>query len=106
MKRFSWNYLPVFLVLFALVFPGCAAGDPTRWNAANPAGFWAGLWHGIISVITFIISLFSKNVKMYECFNNGGWYDFGFLLGVILVLGGGGGVTSNASRRGRVRRRD
>jgi hypothetical protein len=28
--------------------------------------------------------------------NNGGWYNFGFLLGVMVLLGGGG---SGAARR-------
>lgn len=49
---------------------------------AKPAGFWVGLWHGIIAPVTFIISLFTKNVGFYEMHNNGKWYEFGFLLGV------------------------
>ena len=47
-------------------------------------------WHGIIVPITFIISLFSDTVGIYEVSNNGGWYDFGFLIGASLFLGGGG----------------
>jgi len=87
-----------------IVMLGCAAGDVARWNAANPAGFWAGLWHGMIAVITFIISLFSKTVRMYELHNTGGWYDFGFLLGVLLIWGGGSGVTINIRCRKRRKR--
>ena len=66
------------------------AGPNSKYKQpdAEPAGFWAGLWHGIIAPITFIISLFNPDVKMYETNNNGGWYDFGFLLG---VSGSGGG---------------
>ena len=103
MKKLS-RYLPLVLVISVLLVVGCAAGDAIRWNESNPAGFWAGLWHGMISVITFIISLFSKNVKMYECFNNGGWYDFGFLLGIIIIWGGGSGATIHKSSRRRDRR--
>ncbi len=55
---------------------------------AKPAGFWAGLWHGIILPITFIIRLFNPNVGIYEINNNGKWYDFGFFLGVSGSLGG------------------
>lgn len=47
-----------------------------------PAGFWGGLWHGIIAPITFLISLFARGVRIYETNNNGLWYDFGFMLGI------------------------
>jgi len=87
----------VLLVMFALcVLPlaGCAAGPNSAIDTAaangSTAGFWLGLWHGIISPITFIISLFSKNVNFYEIHNNGGWYNFGFILGIGAAFGGGG----------------
>ena len=54
------------------------------------AGFWAGLWHGLICIITFIISLFTDSVGVYEINNNGNWYNFGFVLGIIISLGHGG----------------
>ena len=43
----------------------------------------------MISPVTLVISLFSDNIGMYEVYNNGGWYDFGFLLGAGGVFGGG-----------------
>lgn len=46
----------------------------------------AGLWHGIISPITLTISFFNSDVQMYEVHNSGSEYDFGFLLGVVLVF--------------------
>ena len=45
------------------------------------AGFWTGLWHGMICPIAFFISLFNREVSMYEVHNNGNWYNFGFLIG-------------------------
>jgi hypothetical protein len=57
------------------------------------AGFWMGLWHGIIAPITFIISLFTDSVSMYEVHNTGGWYDFGFVLGAGILFGGGGSAS-------------
>lgn len=54
------------------------------------AGFWLGLWHGIIAPVTFLISLFTDNVNIYEVHNNGNWYDFGFVLGAGILFGGGG----------------
>lgn len=66
---------------------------------ATPAGFWAGVWHGLICVITFIISLFAPGVRVYEVNNKGRWYDFGFLLGASCALGGSGSQASAAGHR-------
>jgi hypothetical protein len=65
-------------------------GSSYQLPQAQPAGFWAGLWHGLICPITFIVSLFTPNVRIYERNNRGLWYDFGFLLGASIALGGGG----------------
>jgi hypothetical protein len=59
----------------------------------DPAGFSAGLWHGIITPITFIVSLFNPNVGIYETNNNGGWYDFGFVLGACSTGRGANSTT-------------
>ena len=66
------------------------AGANSRYESsdARPAGFWAGFWHGIISPITFVVSLFNPGVRMYESHNDGRLYDFGFLVGVLVVFGG------------------
>jgi hypothetical protein len=51
--------------------------------------------------ITFVISLFTEGVSVYEVVNNGNWYDFGFFVGVATSLGGsGGGAGVRAKRRG------
>jgi hypothetical protein len=67
------------------------AGPGSRFQVpgSTPAGFWAGLWHGLISPITFLVSLFSPNVRIYETNNRGRWYDFGFIVGVSGAFGGG-----------------
>jgi hypothetical protein len=37
---------------------------------------------------------------MYEVHNNGGWYDFGFILGMMIIFGGGaGGAQARRPRR-------
>ena len=51
-------------------------------------GFWYGLWQGIIAPISFIISLFDDKVAIYAVYNNGVWYNFGYLLGLSISLGG------------------
>ncbi len=58
-------------------------------DTGHISGFWAGLWQGIILPISFIISLFTDSVSIYDVHNNGNWYDFGFVLGAG-VLGGAG----------------
>lgn len=78
-----------------LLLAACAAGPNevagTPGPTGQPAGFLLGLWHGFIALFTFVISLFSDSVSMYEVHNNGGWYDFGFILGVMIFFGGGAG---------------
>ena len=70
------------------------AGRDSRFKLpdAKPAGFWAGLWHGSILPLAFIASLFKPGVGIYETHNNGGWYNFGFVLGASSALGGGSKV--------------
>ena len=67
------------------------AGPDSKFKLpdAEPAGFWAGLWHGSILPIAFIVSLFKPGVGIYETHNKGGWYNFGFILGASSALGGG-----------------
>lgn len=98
----SWLPAAVALVGLTFVLVGCAAGDP-RFTAESPAGFWQGLWHGIISVVCLVIGIFSDTVKVYEVNNSGGWYDFGFIFGVIAFWGGGGAKGYHGRR---VRRQD
>ena len=76
------------VLLVAVVLVGCAAGD-ARFTPDEPAGFWTGLWHGMISCIALIVGIFVDGVRVYEIDNTGGWYDLGFLLGVSAVWGGG-----------------
>ncbi|MCG8489814.1 MAG: hypothetical protein MI756_20255 [Chromatiales bacterium] len=76
------------ILLSVIMLASCTAGD-SQFTAEHPAGFFWGLWHGVISVVSLVIHLFNDNVLVYEVDNSGGWYDFGFLLGVIMVWGGG-----------------
>lgn len=83
----------LLLVALVLLLGACAAGVNPEVGVAvdgDVAGFWLGLWHGIIAPITFVISLFTDNVNIYEVHNNGNWYDFGFVLGAGILFGGGG----------------
>ena len=46
----------------------------------------AGLWHGIIAPATLLVSYFNSDVRMYEVHNAGSEYDFGFFIGLALVI--------------------
>ena len=85
-----------------LLLSACAAGPNPAVDVPSAdgelAGFFSGLWHGIIVPVTFVISLFTENVSIYEVHNTGGWYDFGFVLGAGVFLGGGGASAKSARR--------
>jgi hypothetical protein len=101
-RKLSIVFLCIFILIIVTV--SCVPGN-TRFDA-KPAGFWAGLWHGFICVITFIISLFSDSVDMYEMNNSGGWYNFGFLLGAAIALGGSGGSSCKRRRKKSAREKE
>jgi hypothetical protein len=86
------------LVVLILTLAACVAGPNSAVHTAaadgSIAGFWMGLWHGLISPVTFIVSLFSNSVSFYEIHNNGGWYNFGFVIGAGILFGGGRKFTS------------
>ncbi|MBX2977272.1 MAG: hypothetical protein KF721_14175 [Ignavibacteriaceae bacterium] len=92
MQLFKTKLALMFYVSVLFLFlSGCAEVVPIdNCMPENIHGFWGGLWHGIISPISFIISLFSDSVAMYAVNNNGRWYDFGFVLGAGILFGGSG----------------
>lgn len=81
-------YKIIIIVLICLLITGCA--DTVTFAEAarvEPVGFWYGIWHGLISVFAWIGSLIWDDVAVYAIYNNGAWYDLGFLLGVGSVVG-------------------
>ncbi len=88
----KWPVIAVVAVLL-LTLASCAPGPNVQQGVAAQgeiAGFWLGLWHGVIAPITFAISLFNDNVNVYEIHNDGNWDNFGCVLGAGVLLGGGG----------------
>lgn len=102
MKKNVWF---IGLAILVLVLASCAAGPNAMVDVPNSdgdvAGFWIGLWHGFASPIMFIISLFSDNIEVFETHNTGGWYTFGFMIGVSVIFGGSGGGACKRRRRDR-----
>jgi len=89
MKRSAAILFLAVLLLSLSCAPGPNKLAKTADNEGKVAGFWLGVWHGLIAPITFIVSVFSAKVSLYEVHNSGGWYDFGFVLGAGLFLSGG-----------------
>jgi len=78
-----------FASALAILLSACASQiSEGVSHAPDVPGFWWGLWHGFIFPWSFIGSLFRPDIAVYAVPNSGGWYDFGFFLG-ITVLGGG-----------------
>ena len=75
------------LLMSAALLTACA----TQPNSASPGapGFWSGLLHGFTILFSLIGSIFT-NHRIYAFPNSGGWYDFGYVMGASMFLGGGG----------------
>ena len=86
--------LLVLVLLLVGILTGCAPGSNefkgTTSENYKLAGFWLGLWHGVIAPFVFVVSLFKHNISIYEVHNNGGWYNFGYLFGLACFFGGSG----------------
>lgn len=80
------------LGLVLIVLAACSAGD-ARFTDTAPAGFWMGVWHGVIAWVTLIAGLFDDSIRVHEVHNTGHWYDFGFMLGVSATCGGGSRIS-------------
>ncbi len=75
----------------------CVATQDAHAVVAGAPGFWAGLWHGLIFPLAWIVSLFTDQVAVYAVPNNGGWYNFGYFLGIV-VFGVGARKTHTVYR--------
>ena len=85
MKR---HPLPGLVMLAAtLLLAGCATQMAGTVKPGAP-GFLFGLVQGFVAPVTFVISLFRHDVAVYAVPNNGGWYNFGFVLGIGGFAGG------------------
>ena len=93
------------LLIAALALAACAATQAPATIAPAAPGFLLGLWHGFIFPVAWVVSLFVDKVALYAVPNNGGWYDFGYFLGVV-VFGVGARKSHIVYRDRTVRVRD
>jgi len=75
-----------------ILIAGCAQQVPDAVEPGAP-GFLLGLWHGFSFPVAWVLSLFVHDWAIYAVPNNGGWYDFGFFVGIMFF-----GVGSHGSR--------
>ncbi len=79
------NHISTSALLGAmLLLSGCA--HQTLPGAVQPGapGFLLGLGHGFIFPVAWFLSLVLPEVAVYAVPNNGGWYDFGYFLGIVV----------------------
>jgi len=77
-----------FLTFVFAVFllTSCLPGG-SHYSPLKPAGFFSGIWHGWIAPFVLVLSIFSPGLTIYESFNTGWWYDFGFYISIIAGFG-------------------
>jgi hypothetical protein len=66
--------------------PGTNPSVKTADAHGRVAGILLGIWHGVISPVTLVISFFNEGVQMYEVHNDGNQYNLGFLIGVAIIF--------------------
>lgn len=92
MKMFSYfvanpqRIMAFFAIIFVVMLLASCATQPHP-NTYDPPGFFSGLLHGFLIFFSFIVSLFT-DYRIYAFPNSGGWYDFGYLLGASMFIGG------------------
>jgi hypothetical protein len=77
----------------ALALTACAATEAPSAVQPGTPGFLLGLWHGFIFPVAWVVSLFTDKVAVYAVPNSGGWYDFGYFVGIVFL-----GVGARKSR--------
>lgn len=87
MKNYKKIVLGFVLILFVFTLTSCLPGGG-NYHPLKPAGFFTGVWHGWIAPFSLILGLFNKSITIYEPFNTGWWYDFGFYISIISGFGG------------------
>ena len=76
----------IFIIAMVVMLAGCVPGDG-RNTQEKPAGFFWGIWHGWMAPISLILGIFDNKIRVYEIFNNGWAYDFGFYIAIISGFG-------------------
>lgn len=82
------------LALSALTLLAACATQTAEAVSPQAPGFLLGAWHGFIFPVAWFLSLIVPDVAIYAVPNNGGWYDFGYFIGIMFF-----GVGANRGTR-------
>lgn len=85
--KVKYVVLMAMLIMMISLLTGCVPGDGAN-NAEHLAGFFWGIWHGWIAPISLLIGVFNHTIRLYETYNSGWLYDFGYYIAVISGFGG------------------
>ena len=75
------------LLASAVLLSACAGQNPMLEEpmlVSDVSGFWGGLVHGFFIPVSFVASIITDAISVYEVHNTGGGYDAGFVLGTML----------------------
>jgi hypothetical protein len=90
----------MMIALPACLHIACVATHTAAAVQPGAPGFLYGLWQGLIFPLAWIASLLTDKVAIYAVPNNGGWYDFGYFLGIVVFgVGARGGHRIVVQRR-------
>ena len=82
------------VAVLGLALSACIAKQmPNTVNPAGP-GFLEGVLHGFVFPVAWLVSLFTDDIAIYAVPNNGGWYNFGYFIGICVL-----GVGARSSKR-------
>jgi hypothetical protein len=57
--------------------------DQYNYDSYDQAGFFSGVWHGLIAPWSLLVQPFNSDIGMYAYDNTGWFYNLGFLIGII-----------------------
>lgn len=79
-----WGRGKATLLLLFPLLSACARQVPdTVSHTPDTPGFLLGIWHGFIFPVAWLLSLFDTHIAIYAVPNTGGWYDFGYFIGIV-----------------------
>lgn len=73
------------LIALTAALTACAT-QPLALTASELPGFFTGIWHGLVAPLALIGEIF-LNDRIYAFPNSGGWYDFGYMIGIGIAIG-------------------
>jgi len=79
--------LLTLLLASLLLLTACLPGDGS-YTTADPAGFFWGIWHGWIAPVSLLLMVFRDQSTIFEIYNTGLGYNFGFYIAIISGFGG------------------